>query len=56
MHTQILTSKFGAELVSFKLNGEERLHQGEEVIDKNGKGETDDGIKGGRCVQTRCIS
>lgn len=37
MHTQILTSKFGAELISFKLNGEERLHQGEEVIDKNGK-------------------
>ena len=37
MHTQILTSKFGAELISFKLDGEERLHQGEEVIDKNGK-------------------
>lgn len=37
MHTQILTSKFGAELVSFKLNGEEKLHQGKEVVDKNGK-------------------
>lgn len=37
MHTQILTSKFGAELISFKLNGEEKLHQGKEVIDKNGK-------------------
>ena len=37
MHTQILTSKFGAELVSFKLNGEERIHQGEETVDINGK-------------------
>ena len=37
MHTQILTSKFGAELVSFKLNGEERIHQGEEIVDANGK-------------------
>lgn len=37
MHTQILTSKFGAELISFKLNGEERVHQGEEIADINGK-------------------
>ena len=37
MYTQILTSKFGAELVSFKLNGEERIHQGEEVLNENGK-------------------
>lgn len=37
MHTQILTSKFGAELISFKLNGEERIHQGEETTDVNGK-------------------
>ena len=37
MHTQILTSKFGAELMSFKLDGEERVHQGEEVVDINGK-------------------
>jgi len=37
MHTQILTSKFGAELVSFKLNDEERVHQGEETVDINGK-------------------
>lgn len=37
MHTQILTSKFGAELISFKLNGEERIHQGEETVDINGK-------------------
>ncbi len=37
MYTQILTSKFGAELTSFKLNGKERIHQGEQVIDENGK-------------------
>lgn len=37
MHTQILTSKFGAELISFKLNGEEKIHQGEETVDVNGK-------------------
>lgn len=37
MHTQILTSKYGAELVSFKLNGEEKIHQGENCTDINGK-------------------
>ncbi len=37
MYTQILTSKYGAELTSFKLNGEEKLHQGEETVDANGK-------------------
>lgn len=37
MHTQMLTSKYGAELVSFKINGEERVHQGENCIDENGK-------------------
>lgn len=37
MHTQILTSKYGAELVSFKLNGEEKIHQGENCMDENGK-------------------
>ena len=37
MHTQILTSKFGAELISFKLDGEERIHQGENCVDSNGK-------------------
>lgn len=37
MHTQILTSKFGAELISFKINGEERIHQGEETVNDNGK-------------------
>ena len=37
MHTQMLTSKFGGELVSFKLNGVERIHQGEDCVDENGK-------------------
>lgn len=37
MHTQILTSKYGAELVSFKLDGEEKVHQGQNTIDENGK-------------------
>lgn len=33
----MLTSKYGAELISFKMNGEERIHQGEETVDENGK-------------------
>lgn len=37
MHTQILTSKYGAELISFKLNGEEKVHQGQDCVDINGK-------------------
>lgn len=37
MYTQILTSKYGAELTSFKLNGEEKIHQGQNVVDENGK-------------------
>ncbi|MBR2787160.1 MAG: aldose 1-epimerase family protein [Clostridia bacterium] len=37
MHTQILTSKYGGELISFKLNGEEKIHQGEDCLDENGK-------------------
>lgn len=37
MHTQILTSKIGAELISFKLDGEERIHQGKNCVDSNGK-------------------
>lgn len=37
MYTKMLTSKMGGELVSFKLNGEERIHQGDEVMDENGK-------------------
>lgn len=37
MHTQILTSKYGGELISFKLNGKEKIHQGEDCVDENGK-------------------
>ena len=37
MHAQMLTSKFGGELISFKLNGIEKLHQGEDCVDENGK-------------------
>ena len=37
MHAQMLTSKFGGELISFKLNGIEKLHQGKDCIDENGK-------------------
>lgn len=37
MYTQILTSKYGAELTSFKLNGEEKIHQGQDVVDEKGK-------------------
>ena len=36
MQAQILTSKFGGELISFKLNGIEKLHQGEDCVDENG--------------------
>ncbi len=37
MHTQILTSKEGAQLLSFKIDGEEKIHQGEECVSENGK-------------------
>lgn len=37
MYTQMLTSAKGGELISFKVNGEEKIHQGEEVVDENGK-------------------
>ncbi len=37
MHAQMLTSKFGGELISFKLDGIEKLHQGKDCIDENGK-------------------
>ncbi len=37
MYTQMLTSEKGGELISFKVNGEERLHQGENCTDENGK-------------------
>ena len=37
MHAQMLTSKFGGELVSFKLDGIEKIHQGKDCVDENGK-------------------
>lgn len=37
MYNQMLTSEMGGELISFKVNGEERIHQGESVVDENGK-------------------
>ena len=37
MHTQILTSKEGAQLLSFKIDGKEKIHQGEECVNENGK-------------------
>lgn len=37
MYTQMLTSAKGGELISFKVNGEEKIHQGENVVDENGK-------------------
>lgn len=37
MHTQIFTSKYGGELTSFKLNDVEKIHQGDNCIDENGK-------------------
>ena len=37
MQAQMLTSKFGGELISFKLNGEEKIHQGKDCVDENGK-------------------
>ena len=37
MYTQMLTSKKGGELISFKVNGEEKIHQGEHCMDENGK-------------------
>ena len=37
MYTQMLSSKKGGELISFKINGEEKIHQGENSVDENGK-------------------
>jgi len=37
MSTQMLTSKEGAELLSFKINGQEKIHQGLECVNSNGK-------------------
>ena len=37
MDTQMLTTNKGGELISFKINGEEKMHQGESCIDENGR-------------------
>lgn len=37
MDAQMLTTNKGGELISFKINGEEKMHQGESCIDENGK-------------------
>lgn len=37
MHSQILSSRLGAELQSFKLDGIEKIHQGQECTDENNK-------------------
>lgn len=37
MDTQMFTTNKGGELISFKINGEEKMHQGESCIDENGK-------------------
>ena len=37
MQSLMTTSRHGGEIVSFKLDGKERLHQGQEIVDENGK-------------------
>ena len=37
MTSQMITSRFGGELISFKLDGVEKIHQGENCTDENGK-------------------
>ncbi|MDO5557525.1 MAG: hypothetical protein Q4G05_04730 [Clostridia bacterium] len=37
MHAQIQTSKNGGELTSLKINGREKIHQGENCVDENKK-------------------
>ena len=37
MHSQMLSSRLGAELISYKLDGIEKLHQGQDCIDENGR-------------------
>ena len=37
MHSQMLTSRLGGELVSFKLDGIEKIHQGQDCVDENGR-------------------
>ena len=37
MQSQMLTSKIGGELISFKLDGIEKIHQGQDCIDEKGR-------------------
>ena len=37
MHSLMTTTKLGGELISFKLDGKEKIHQGQNVVDENGK-------------------
>ena len=37
MYSQMFSSRLGAELTSFKLDGVEKLHQGQDCIDENGR-------------------
>lgn len=37
MQSQMLTSRHGGELISYKLDGIEKIHQGQNCIDENGK-------------------
>ena len=37
MHNQMLSSRLGAELISYKLDGIEKLHQGQDCVDENGR-------------------
>ncbi len=37
MHSQMLSSRLGAELISYKLDGIEKLHQGQDCVDENGR-------------------
>lgn len=37
MQSQMITSRAGGELISFKLDGVEKIHQGQDCVDENGK-------------------
>ena len=37
MRSLMTTSRHGGEIISFKLDGQEKLHQGQNVVDENGK-------------------
>lgn len=37
MRSQMLTSRYGGELISYKLDGIEKIHEGKECVDANGR-------------------